>query len=110
MHLGICVFVFGWIVDVISFEKIVGLCGLKDNIGEIRRDVTLVHGRTDGRTESEDRARILETEFAKIGGKIGEKISQKSVEKLVNKSVEKSVKNRWKYRWENQWENRLKKR
>ena len=58
-----------WIVDVISFQKIFGLCGLKCHIMEIWRDVTLVHdarthGRTDGRTECEDRARILETEFA----------------------------------------------
>ena len=54
-----------WIVDVISFQKIFGLCGLKCHIVEIWRDVTLVHGRTDnGRTECEDRARILETEFA----------------------------------------------
>ena len=56
----------GWIVDVISFQKIFGLCGLKCHIVEIWRDVTLVHDgqRTDGRTECEDRARILETEFA----------------------------------------------
>ena len=40
-----------WIVDVISFQKIFGLCGLKCHIVEIWRDVTLVHdGRTDGRT------------------------------------------------------------
>ena len=56
-------------VGVISFQKIFGLCGLKCHIMEIWRDVTLVHdarthGRTDGRTECEDRARILETEFA----------------------------------------------
>ena len=52
-----------WIVDVISFQKIFGLCGLKCHIVEIWRDVTLVDdGRqtTDGRTtECEDRARIL---------------------------------------------------
>ena len=56
-----------WIVDVISFQKIFGLCGLKCHIMEIWRDVTLVHdARTtdNGRTECEDRARILETEFA----------------------------------------------
>ena len=53
-----------WIVDVISFQKIFGLCGLKCHIVEIWRDVTHVHTRTDGRTECEDRARILETEFA----------------------------------------------
>ena len=56
-----------WIVDVISFQKIFGLCGLKCHIMEIWRDVTLVDndGRTThGRTECEDRARILETEFA----------------------------------------------
>ena len=59
-----------WIVDVISFQKIFGLCGLKCHIVEIWRDVTLVDndGRTttDARTECEDRARILETEFAII--------------------------------------------
>ena len=57
-----------WIVDVISFQKIFGLCGLKGDIVEIGWGVTLVdNGRTtDGqRTECEDRARILETEFAK---------------------------------------------
>ena len=55
-----------WIVGVTSFQKIFALCGLKSHIVEIWRDVTLVHGRTDGRTtECEDRARILETEFAK---------------------------------------------
>ena len=54
-----------WIVDVISFQKIFGLCGLKCHIVEIWRDVTLEDGRTDEqRTECEDRARILETEFA----------------------------------------------
>ena len=70
----ICVFVYlgkervvvgEWIVDIKSFQKIFGLCGLKCHIMEIWRDVTLVHGRTtDGHTECEDRARILETEFA----------------------------------------------
>ena len=44
-----------WIVGVISFQKIFGLCGLKGHIVEIRWDVTLV----DIRTECEDRARIL---------------------------------------------------
>ena len=54
-----------WIVGVTSFQKIFGLCGLKCHIVEIWRDVTLVdNGRTT--TECEDRARILETEFAKI--------------------------------------------
>ena len=48
-----------WIVGVISFQKIFGLCGLKGHIVEIRWDVTLVHAHTDGRTECEDRARIL---------------------------------------------------
>ena len=38
-----------WIVNVISFQKIFGLCGLKCHIVEIWRDVTLVDGRTDGR-------------------------------------------------------------
>ena len=57
-------------MDDISFQKTFGLCGLKCHIVEIWRDVTLVHygrtdGRTDRRTECEDRARILETEFAK---------------------------------------------
>ena len=55
-----------WIVGVISFQKIFGLCGLKYHIMEIWTDVTLDDTRTtDGRTtECEDRARILETEFA----------------------------------------------
>ena len=40
-----------WIVDVISFQKIFGLCGLKCHIMEIWRDVTLEDDeqRTDGR-------------------------------------------------------------
>ena len=37
-----------WIVDVISFQKIFGLCGLKCHIVEIWRDVTFEDGRTDG--------------------------------------------------------------
>ena len=49
-------------MDVISFQKIFGLGGLECHIVEIWRDVTLVHGRTT--TEHEDRARILEAEFA----------------------------------------------
>ena len=70
----ICVFVYlylgneevvvgEWVVDVISFQKIFGLCGLECHIVEIFRDVTLVD---DGQrtTEHEDRARTLETEFA----------------------------------------------
>ena len=47
-------------VILISFQKIFALCRLKGHIVEIRWDVTIVHGRTDGRTtECEDRARIL---------------------------------------------------
>ena len=39
-----------WIVGVISFQKIFGLCGIKGHIVEIRWDVTLedtrhTHGR-----------------------------------------------------------------
>ena len=53
-------------MDVISFQKIFGLCGQEYHIVEIRRDVTLVHGRKDdGRTECDDRARVLKAEFAK---------------------------------------------
>ena len=38
-----------WIVDVISFQKIFGLCCLKCHIVEIWRDVTFEDtGRTDG--------------------------------------------------------------
>ena len=51
-------------MDVISFQKIFGLCGLECHIVEIWRDVTLVHGQRT--TEYEDRARILEAEFAII--------------------------------------------
>ena len=46
-----------WIVDVISFQKIFGLCGLKCHIVEIWRDVTLVDNERRT-TECEDRARI----------------------------------------------------
>ena len=39
-----------WIVGVISFQKIFGLCGIKGHIVEIRWDVTLEDDtRTDGR-------------------------------------------------------------
>ena len=41
-----------WIVDVLSFKKIFSLCGLKGHIVEIRGGVTLVDGRTDGRTDN----------------------------------------------------------
>ena len=40
-------FVGQWTVGVISFQKILGLCGLKGHKVEIMWDVTLVHGRTD---------------------------------------------------------------
>ena len=49
-------FVGQWIVGVISFQKIFGLCGLKGHKVEIMWDVTLVHGRT---MECGERARIL---------------------------------------------------
>ena len=51
-----------WVVDVISFQKIFGLCGWY-HVVEIWRDVTLVHGRT---TEHEDRARILRNYGSRI--------------------------------------------
>ena len=58
VYLCICVFVFGkrgvlvgeLVVDVISFQKIFGLCGLKCHIMEIWTDVTLDDTHTDGRT------------------------------------------------------------
>ena len=57
-----------WIVDVISFQKIFGLYGLKCHIVEIWRDVTFEDGRTDGRTDGrrkcEYSARIREAGFA----------------------------------------------
>ena len=57
VYLCVCVFVYlylgnervvvgEWIVDVISFQKIFGLCGLKCHIVEIWRDVTFEDGRT----------------------------------------------------------------
>ena len=52
-----------WIVDVISFQKIFGLCCLKCHIVEIWRDVTFDDGRTDGR-KCEYSARIREAGFA----------------------------------------------
>ena len=42
-------FVGQWIVGVISFQKIFGLCDLRGHKVEIRWDVTLVHIRTYGR-------------------------------------------------------------
>ena len=47
-----------WIVDVLSFQKIFSLCGLKGHIVEIRGGVTLVDNE-QRTTECEDRARIL---------------------------------------------------
>ena len=75
LYLCICVFVYlylgnervvvgEWIVDVISFQKVFALCGLKCHIVEIRREVTLLWTTDGQRTEREDRARIMETEFA----------------------------------------------
>ena len=49
-----------WIVDIISFQKIFGLWGLKCHIVEIWRDVTLVHGR---RTTDNGRNVKIELEF-----------------------------------------------
>ena len=49
-----------WIVGVISFQKTFGLCGIKGHIVAKRKDVLDGHGRT----ESEDRARIQDSEFA----------------------------------------------
>ena len=34
-----------WVVDVISFQKIFGLCGLECHIVGMRRDDTLVDGQ-----------------------------------------------------------------
>ena len=51
------------IVDVISFQKIYGLCGLKGHIVEIRRGVTLVDGRTTN--NDEQRNVKIELEFWK---------------------------------------------
>ena len=51
-----------WIVHVISFQKILGSCGLNGHIMEIRLGVTLEDGQRT--TECEDRARILDAEFA----------------------------------------------
>ena len=51
-----------WIVDVISFQKIFGLCGLKCHIVEIWRDVTFEdRGRTDGRTDNGNVNIVLES-------------------------------------------------
>ena len=51
-----------WIVDVISFQKIFGLCGLKCHIVEIWRDVTF---EDEGqRRKCEYRARIREAGYA----------------------------------------------
>ena len=54
-----------WIVDVISFQKIFGFCGLRGHIVEIRRDVTLVDDGQRRTTECEDRARILGSRIRK---------------------------------------------
>ena len=57
-------FVGQWIVGIISFQKIFGLCGLKCHIVEIWRDVTLVHGRTtDGRRTDDGRNVKIGLEF-----------------------------------------------
>ena len=56
-----------WIVGVISFQKIFGLCGLNGHIDSGEK--VGCHTDVDGRTECEDRARILETKFAKTGNR-----------------------------------------
>ena len=49
-------------MDVISFQKIFGLCGLKCHIVEIWRDVTFEdRGRTDGRTDNGNVNIVLES-------------------------------------------------
>ena len=49
-----------WIVDVISFQKIFGFCGVRGHIVEIRRDVTLVDNE---RTTNNGRNVKIELEF-----------------------------------------------
>ena len=49
-----------WIVGVISFQKIFGLCGLKGHIVKIRWGVTLEDGR---RTTDNGRNVKIELEF-----------------------------------------------
>ena len=50
------------VVDVISFQKIFGLCCLKCHIVEIWRDVTFEdRGRTDGRTDNGNVNIVLES-------------------------------------------------
>ena len=46
-------------MDVLSFQKIFSLCGLKGHIVEVRGGVTLVDNGRRRTTECEDRARIL---------------------------------------------------
>ena len=51
-----------WIVDVLSFQKIFSLCGLKGHIVEIRGGVTLVDDRRT--TNNEQRRNVkIELEF-----------------------------------------------
>ena len=69
-----------WIVGVISFQKIFGLCGLRGHKVEIRWDVTIVDGRT---TECEDRA-ILKQNSQKVHS--GENTKKYTVEKRQNKN------------------------
>ena len=54
-----------WIVDVLSFQKIFSLCGLKGHIVEIRGGVTLEDDEQRRTTECEDRARILGSRIRK---------------------------------------------
>ena len=53
-----------WIVDVISFQKIFGFCGLKGHIVEIWRDVTLVDNE-QRTTDNGQRNVKIELEFWK---------------------------------------------
>ena len=54
-----------WIVDVISFQKIFGLFGLKGHIMEIRRGVTFMDGRrTDGQRNVKIGLEFCEAEYA----------------------------------------------
>ena len=52
-----------WIVDVISFQKIFGLCCLKCHIVEIWRDVTFEDGRTDGNVNIELESAKQDSQF-----------------------------------------------
>jgi len=69
-----------WIVDVISFQKIFGLCGLKCHIVEIWRDVTFEDtGRTDGNVNIVLESAKQDSQLRLLSSKISIWVQQRTI-------------------------------